>query len=178
LDYLIKQPFENEAFAWNRELLGRERLNYLSSLPKYHEFFLSGKLVRLSHAHPDDIFNRIFASDSIDKKMTMFNRVDQGEIPSVVGYGDIHTAYIQSFKEKTIFNTASVGNSLDINQASYVQLSGNLTENSGEISIEFVRIPYDIQRSISIAKKANMPEWEEYAEELTTCKYRGLKKLV
>ena len=31
-DYLIKQPFINEAFAWNRELLGRERLNYLSSL--------------------------------------------------------------------------------------------------------------------------------------------------
>jgi protein phosphatase len=177
-DYLICKPFKNESFAWNRQLLGSDRLKYLGSLPKYHEFLLSGKLVRLSHAHPEDVFNRIFHYDSVDKKMAMFSKVDGGEVPSIVGYGDIHTAYIQNFKDKTIFNTASVGNSLDINQASYVQLSGNLSEASGEISIEFVRIPYDIERSISIAKKVNMPEWEEYAEELRTCKYRGIKKLI
>jgi len=176
-DYLIKKPYKNEAFLWNREILGTNRLNYLSALPKYHEFYLSGKLVRLSHAHPEDVFNRILDSASIDEKITMFSKIDQGQVPSIVGYGDIHTAYIQSFQEKTIFNTASVGNSLDINQASYVQLSGNLSGALGEISIEFVRIPYDFQKSINIAKKASMPEWEEYAGELTSCKYRGLKKL-
>jgi protein phosphatase len=97
--------------------------------------------------------------------------------PDIVGYGDVHNAFIQHIQGKTLFNTGSVGNPLDVTQASYVILEGQYgSEKSSSFSIQFVRVPYDIEFAIQLARLAKMPDLEPYIIELTTARYRGIKK--
>lgn len=62
-------------------------------------------------------------------------------------------------------------------QASYAILEGEYNQlEKGVFSIQLVRVPYNIELSIQLAREAKMPELEESIQELTTAKYRGLKK--
>ena len=166
-----------EMLQWHRNLLGSERLSYLKALPWYAEFYFSGRLLRLCHASPDNLFFRVFASTPNDKRRLLFqptNTLDQ--YADVVGYGDIHKAYIDSFEGRTLFNVGSVGNPLDITQASYVVIEGTYGSCSlSPFSITLVKIPYDIEQSIQQAKDENIPDLQDYIDELRTAIYRGDK---
>jgi protein phosphatase len=94
----------------------------------------------------------------------------------VVGYGDIHGAHIDNFKGKTIFNVGSVGNPLEITQASYGIIEGKLDDKKKwPFAISLVRVPYDIELAIDHANSTDMPEKQEYINELKTAIYRGRK---
>ena len=72
-------------------------------------------------------------------------------------------------------NAGSVGNSLDGDTAaSYVILEGRLDATDAPFGIQFVRVPYDIEAEITLARELDMPDWEPYAIELRTGVYRGL----
>ena len=99
------------------------------------------------------------------------------QLPDVVGYGDVHHGFVQNFKSKTLFNVGSVGNPLDIPQASYAIIDGfHNCKKLNSFSIHLVRVPYDIDLAIKQAKDSGMPELEPYIKELRTAKFRGLKK--
>jgi protein phosphatase len=167
-----------EILIWNINVLGQERLDYLKALPLYAEFYLSGKLMRLCHASPDDLFFRVFASTPNDLRSRLFrptNSLDKAS--DIVGYGDIHKAYIDSFDGKMLFNVGSVGNPLDITLAAYAIIEGNFGgREPSPFTISLVRIPYDIDHEIQLAAKVNMPGLKEYIEELRTAIYRGDRK--
>ncbi|MFC1820508.1 metallophosphoesterase family protein, partial [Thermodesulfobacteriota bacterium] len=94
--------------------------------------------------------------------------------PDVVGYGDIHRTYIMSYQDKTLFNVGSVGNPLDLTQASYAILEGKYdSRTDGIFSMFLVRVPYDIELAIKQAEDEDMPDLESYANELRTGRYRG-----
>jgi protein phosphatase len=94
----------------------------------------------------------------------------------VVGYGDIHGAHIDNFDGKTIFNVGSVGNPLDITQASYAIIEGKLNDkDQSSFTISLVRVPYDIDLAIKQVELTDMPEKKEYINELKTAIYRGRK---
>jgi protein phosphatase len=94
----------------------------------------------------------------------------------VIGYGDIHGAHIDNFDGKTIFNVGSVGNPLEITQASYGIIEGKLNDREkSAFTISLVRVPYDIDLAIEDAELTDMPEKKEYINELKTGIYRGLK---
>ena len=59
---------------------------------------------------------------------------------------------------------------------SYLEGVTGSTE-AAPFSVQFVRIPYDIERAIHGAQAVQMPELEAYADELRTARYRGLPKL-
>ena len=42
---------------WKRSKLNKESINYLFNLPFCYEFYMSGRLIRLVHAHPERIDN-------------------------------------------------------------------------------------------------------------------------
>ena len=48
-------------------------------------------------------------------------------------------------------------------------------KRSSELSIQLVRVPYDIELAIRLAEELDMPEIEEYKQELRTAVYRGFK---
>lgn len=97
-----------------------------------------------------------------------------GVPPSVVGYGDIHAAYIEVDDGRTLFNVGSVGNPLDEPVPSYAILEGVPDEpGPAPFGLQIVRVPYDAEKEIAVATRLGMPETEPYARELRTAVYRG-----
>lgn len=186
-DYaLCKKEAKNRSF-WSRNLIGEERADFIANLPVSFEFYLSGHLVRLFHASPfglDEIYNPMFSNkntrydgyelDSPDKlfeNTSFIGKTDKDPIPDIVGYGHIHTPFLVRYKNKTIFNTGSVGAPVemlnsDINDesnkfstlASYIIVEGFYNSQVlDSISFQHVRVPYDISEEIRLLEESDMP---------------------
>lgn len=179
-DDFILGPTDKPTLQWHQQRLGPERLAYLATLPHTHEFVMSGKHVRLFHASQQGIYHRVHMTDPHERHEAMFtNTVFTGDafIPTVVGYGDIHSAYVKSFTQRILFNVGSVGNPLDITQAAYAIVEGTYgSATAASFSVQIVRVPYDIDEAIRQAEAVQMPELDAYADELRTARYRGLKR--
>ncbi|GGF71738.1 serine/threonine protein phosphatase [Paenibacillus albidus] len=179
-DDFVSRESEFEAVKWHQQVAGEERLDYLSKLPFCIEFMMSGKFVRLFHASPRSLYERVQPWDELALRLSLFESselcTEQREA-DIAGYGDVHNAFIQHLKGKTLFNAGSVGNPLDLTLASYVIMEGHYGETStGPLNIQFVRVPYDIELEIQRAAVAEMPLLEPYMKELRTGQYRGLQK--
>jgi diadenosine tetraphosphatase ApaH/serine/threonine PP2A family protein phosphatase len=95
----------------------------------------------------------------------------------VVGYGDIHGAYLEADEGLLLFNAGAVGNHLDGPTAPYCILEGvtdSLVPQS--FSVNFVRVPYDIEAEVAAARDLGMPDVDAYALELREQRYRGAGK--
>jgi protein phosphatase len=168
-----------ERIDWHRSRLGPDRLEILARLPFSLDFTISGRKVRLLHASPQGLFHRIFHDDTMEKHLDMFSNTDctnNDFVPDVVGYSDIHFAYRKTYDRRLLFNAGSVGNPLDVPTACYVVMEGNYgSPVEDTFSLEIVRLPYDIETEISLARRSGMPDIEAYEIELRTAQYRGRK---
>lgn len=176
-DYFITEQ-ESEILLWHQKKLGKERLSFLKELPIYLEFYMSGKLVRLCHASPNDLFHRTYLNTEIEERIKLFEPTKTlNKYADIIGYGDIHGAHIDYFDGKTIFNSGSVGNPLEITQTSYAIIEGEYgSQNLAPLTISIARLPYDIQKAVEQALATNMPDKEAYINELKTAIYRGKAK--
>lgn len=176
-DDFITRETTQPTLSWHRQRLGAERLAYLASLPMTIELLLSGKRVRLFHASQESVYKRVHMDDARETQLAMFTNTEftgYTPEPDVVGYGDIHGAYVKSFRQRILFNCGSVGNPLDLTLASYAILEGRLgSAELGGLAVQLVRVPYDIELAIRLATDAGMPELDLYAAELRTARYRG-----
>lgn len=165
-----------ESAIWVQQQIGKSRLEYIRNTKLSKEMWFSGKFLRLFHAHPNG-FTRVFMHSSIEEKKQLFLDSENGIVSDIAGYADIHRPYMQIIDGKTLFNTGSVGNPLDIPMASYAILSGYTgIKDEAEYSVNFVRLPYDIQKAISDAYAAkDMPCLEDYIGEITECRYNRKK---
>ena len=179
-DDFISKPTERIPVQWQQKTLGAERLAYLKSLPHNFDFWLSGRRVRLLHASPENPYVRIYEDDPLAKHLAMFANTEfTGTAvpePDVVGYGDIHCAFVNTLREhnKMLFNVGSAGNPLDEPTLSYAILEGELNNKTpAPLGIQLIRLPYDIEAEVAVAREMEMPEWEVYAKELRTAVYRA-----
>jgi protein phosphatase len=170
---------DHPVFQWHRERLGPERIAGLGALPFSVDFEMGGTRVRLVHASPQGVNRRVHQDASWDDLNAMFDSTDltgRGEVPDMVGYGDIHAAYVRCFRHRVLFNVGSVGNPLDLPLACYAVLEPTSSEAvPGAVAVSLVRVPYDIERAIQDAADAGMPDLEAYAGELRTARYRHAK---
>jgi len=177
-DYLATKWRDRTFMQWHRAQLGQQRIDTLYELPIYLEFRMSGRLVRLCHASPHDLFHRVFMHTEEHERMRLFAPTETlNEEADVLGYGDIHGAYVEHFvgpqRGKMIFNASSVGNPLEIPQASYAILEGEYgSAEQKAFSITLARVPYDIEQAVHLAEASDMPHLEEYIDELRTGIYR------
>lgn len=173
--FMANHNMDAHAILWHQNKLGIDRIKYLDELPMYSEFYMSGRLVRLCHASPNDLFHRTHLSTAKEERFKLFMPTESlNKDADVVGYGDIHGAHIDNFDGKTIFNVGSVGNPLEITQSSYAILEGEYdSEESSSLTISLVRVPYDIELAIQHAHESGMPDKEAYIKELRTAEYRG-----
>ena len=175
-DHILKAT-ENPTLRWHQQRLGTERLDYLRHLPHTIDFWMSGKRVRLFHASQQSVYYRVRMEDPRDKLLAMFTNTEftgNTVAPDVVGYGDLHRAYVMPFHQQMLFNVGSVGNPLDMTQASYAILEGTYnSQRADTFAVYLIRVPYDIERAIQQAAAEHMPELEFYANELRTARYRG-----
>ena len=185
-DDLVTRPdSQNALVRWHRARLGPERLAWLRSLPLSVDFRLSGRRIRLFHASAQGVWHRVFPNSDHETLMGMFENTELTGFdqppPDVVGYGDIHHAFIMPFfipKNKTLFNAGSVGNALDEPRATYVMLEGvwDGEDWDAPFGMELVRLPYDVESVIARARALNMPHSEELVIELRQAIYRGMQK--
>lgn len=169
---------DSEGLHWWKYELREDQWSWLRGLPFSHDLLLSGRRVRLFHASPASVHHRVhFDHDAAEFDAMFVNTAATGDgpPPTVVGYADIHDAYYEnSLDRRMLFNTGSVGNSLDDPTPVYVILEG--VPGSAEdapFSIQFVRVPYDVEAELAVARDVGMPEFEEYAGELRHGLYRG-----
>ncbi|HEU0164251.1 MAG TPA: metallophosphoesterase family protein [Thermomicrobiales bacterium] len=155
-----------------QEQLGPERCAWLGSLPLAYDIPFARKRIRFVHASPQGVFHRVYQHGDDEPKLAMFDTTEHTDpdfVPDVVGYGDVHTAYIRTFRNRILFNVGSVGNPLDLTMAAFAVL-----ESSGPtIGINIVRVPYDIEAELRRARESGMPAYDEYAWELTTARSRN-----
>jgi predicted phosphodiesterase len=174
-DGMATAPNPSPSLLWHRERLGPDRLAYLATLPNSIDLTLSGHQMRLLHASPQGVYRRVHQADPIETLESMFENTEftgYGSAPDVVGYADIHSAYVRTWRQRILFNVGSVGNPLDMTLACYAILEGD-SGGPGPLSVSIVRVPYDIERAIADAEAVAMPELEAYAKELRTAVYRG-----
>lgn len=104
-------------------------------------------------------------------------------VPDIVGYGHIHTPNIFRFGNKTIFNTGSVGMPIEMSNtnncleetnrfstiSSYIILEGIYgSKDLSSISINLVRLPYDVQKEIEYLENSDMPSKNRAINSLRT----------
>lgn len=170
---------------WTRDELSEHDLTWLAALPGTIDLVMSGRRIRLFHASQTSEFVKVRLQHSREEFRGMFTNTQftgsfqadgaaDGVMPNVVGYGDIHTAYLEAHEGLTLFNVGSTGNHLDGPSASYVVLEGAAGgPEPGPFSVSFARVTYDIQAEISVARELGMPESDAYARELLDGVYRG-----
>jgi predicted phosphodiesterase len=166
-DVFIQSPTDSDFIQWFKDRLTKEDNQFLASLPFKIDLELNGQLIRLFHASPRSEFERILPWHPIEKLLSMFE--DDERNPDVVFYGDIHTTFLHTYKNGILCNVGSVGNSLDLTSASYVILDGSYSDNS----IQFVRVDYDKQAELKLAKDVGLPQLEKYSDEILLGKYRN-----
>ena len=184
---------EQKRILWNKGKITEEDRKYLLNLPFSYEMYISGRLVRFFHATPEKISGFVGNIDRIEKLYSLFlpspNTESQNKADVVV-YGHIHTAFLQKIYNRTIINTGSVGNAIDVIRndekdgnnnfttlANYLIINGNLIsmgEKDG-ISFELVSIPYDKDKEIK--SNTDNIEFDDYKIEITKGKYRDMEKI-
>src|SRR5438128_5130595 len=146
-DDLIVRDTDQPTLLWHQQRLGPERLDYLRQLPQTIAFWMSGRRVRLFHASQESVYYRVRMEDPREKLLAMFtNTAFTGNTfePDVVGYGDIHRAYVMPFHQRMLFNAGSVGNPLDMAQGSYAIREGRYaTRRADTFAVQLIRVPSD-----------------------------------
>lgn len=160
--------------SWLTKELGHERINYLRSLPFALEWQLSGKRVRLFHASAKSLYHRVQPWSGERDRLAMFENTPMTQSagttgrPDIVGYGDIHRAFVQYLNRKMLFNAGSVGTPRDVPLACYAVLEGTWEGMiPAPFSLQFVRVPFNLSGTVRTARRKSMPGAEEYIRQLT-----------
>ena len=109
---------------------------------------------------PEDLF----------KNTEFIGKTSKDPEPDIVGYGHIHTPCLVRYKNKTLFNTGSVGIPVEMMNsdvddksnkfstlASYIIIEENYNSKElDSISFNLVRIPYNIQKEIDDLEASNL----------------------
>jgi protein phosphatase len=173
-DVFIQSPTDSEFLLWFKNRLTKEDYDYLASLPFHFDIELNEQLVRFFHASPRSEFERILPFHPLEKQLSMFDNSElTGQLrnPDIVFYGDIHTTFLHTYENGILCNVGSVGNSLDLTSASYAILDGSYDSNA----IQFIRVEYDREAELSVAKKLGLPDFDKYRDEIMYAKYRNAK---
>ncbi len=176
-DDFIGNDTTRSSLLWYQAQLGRERLDYLKALPLSIDITVSGRQIRLFHASQESVHVRVLMSAPSDRHLAMFESTDltgPGPTPDVVGYGDIHRAYLMSYGHRTLLNVGSVGNPLDATTASYAIVEGEFgNPDDAPFSIQLARVGYDIDAELDTARRNEMPHFDAYEHELRKGQYAG-----
>jgi predicted phosphodiesterase len=174
------------AAVWTRDQLTAADLSWLAALPNTLDLVISGRRVRLFHASQVSELHRVRVRHTPEEFAGMFTNTgftgsfrpggvaEDDAVPDVVGYGDIHDSFMKVADGKMLFNVGATGNPLDAPTAPYAVLEGVAgSMDPAPFSVQFVRVPYDIEAELAVAARMGMPQTEAYGRELRDGIYRG-----
>ncbi|WP_148616213.1 metallophosphoesterase family protein [Nocardioides rubriscoriae] len=175
----------DDPLRWWRDELDADQLPWLAGLPFCHDLLMSGRRVRLMHASAETVHRRVRYVKDEEEFLGQFRNTDAtrsavGETPEpdVVGYADTHDPFYETqLRGRTLFNTGSAGNAMGDPTASYCVLEGHLDEpDPAPFALTFVRVPYDVEAELAVARDLGVPDYAGYESELRLGLYRGARR--
>ena len=173
-DAVGKGPESDKTLDWvrshcNHFISGKERLDWLESLPQEDEVLISGINFRLIHGRPIDInFHPYLTMDELRPGYTD----TKGKLHNGFISADCHMPYVLEMDLGYAINTGSVGNSLGVTRCHALLIEGELgSEEPAPISINILSIPYDNQEAANRADNFPLPCKEAYKAEVLTGVY-------
>jgi predicted phosphodiesterase len=168
---LLEPPLDakrkkRERIAWTREMLGHERLEWLGGLlfsARYPPDEPNGDIL-VVHANPLDMDTHLQPMMSEEALQPYLESVDTG----MLAFGHLHIPYLRPVNGILLADVSSVGHPKDLDQRSaytVVRFDGKRR------AVEQVRVPYDIERAVSVLRASDMPFAEERAEDLLRASY-------
>lgn len=193
-DFFNNKMYSNDLEQKRYELLSKqlskENKDRLKSLSLCHELYISGRLVRMFHATPNNAWDNILGIDRIDKIYKQFlpTKYTSNKIADIVIYAHTHTQNLMKLYNRTLINIGSVGNAFDVirnkekdgrcentTNADYLIIEGEINcKKHADIRFEFISLNYD--RNLELKESKNNPELESYSKELLTGEFRNVKK--
>jgi len=194
-EYITKENpnFNGEMRDFYINQLGKDYIKKINNLSFSHELYISGSLVRFFHASPTSLFKKTEYFDSYKDKINAFYPSDKtmsNEIADIVIYADLHKQFMDRFYNRTLINIGSVGNaieiirddlkdasSMEVTKAFYLIIEGELNskEYSNNLSFNFIRVPYDIEKELENSK--GLKELDKFKIELREAKPRNINEL-
>lgn len=137
-----------QSIAWTNAHTSAENKAYLSSLVASIPLELNGLKILLVHGSPRKINEYLYE----DRPDDYFERIMDGVDADVLVCGHTHLPYHKVLPSgRHIINAGSVGKPKDNNRdACYVVLSAP----DGLLEVEFVRVPYDVERIATAIESA------------------------
>ncbi|WP_353951875.1 metallophosphoesterase family protein [Knoellia sp. S7-12] len=172
------RKFDDEALRFWLSQLRPGQGDWLRSLPFSHDFWLSGRRVRLFHASEETVHRRVRYVRTQDEFEALFRHTEateDGPVPDLIGYADTHDPmYEVQLEGRTVFNTGSVGNCMGDPTPMYCILEGEVgSEETAPWAVSYVRVPYDVEAELAVAREMGMPHYDGYELELRHGIYRG-----
>lgn len=173
---------DDDALRWWLSELAPGQGEWLRTLPFCVDLSMSGRRIRLMHASAETVHRRVRFVKTEAEFLGQFANtpatiaaVGDGPTPDVVGYADTHDPFYETqLESRTLFNTGSAGNAMGDPTASYVVLDGTLDSSEpASFSIGFVRVPYDVEAELAVARRLGAPNYAGYEAELRLGLYRG-----
>jgi putative phosphoesterase len=140
------------SIAWSNAHTSPENKGFLRRLPMQIPLALAGKAVLLVHGSPRKI-NEYLYEDRPDKSLERI--MDQAKADVLV-CGHTHLPYHRILPSgRQVINAGSVGKPKDGDPRACYLL---LRVSGGEIAVEFVRVPYDVERAARGIEATEIPD--------------------
>jgi len=142
-------------YMYAREKMKPEDIAFINNLPLEYKLTCNSVKILCVHGTPKSIIEAIDGTVPVEDIKEIIKDVDE----DVILCGHSHCSFIGEVQGKKIFNTGSIGNSLDgDNRASY----GILDFTDENVQLINRRISYSIKELVEVAEKNNFPNLSEY----------------
>jgi putative phosphoesterase len=153
-----EQRLGDLSLMWTRETVTPELKAFLRSLKPEIRFEADGKRFRLVHGSPRRMNEYLFE----DRPLSSFQRLAATSEADVLVYGHTHKPYTKRVDGVLFVNVGSGGKPKDGDpRACYMVL-----DTIGDVTVEFRRVPYDIQAVASAIRRSELPD--RFATDLET----------
>jgi putative phosphoesterase len=153
----VQEEMANRSFEWTKSHVLPKSKDYMKSLPTEITFVSEGKKVRLFHATPKK--NNLYWYE--DRPEKFFLEMAAKTDADILIYGHTHKPYRKDIGGKIFINAGSVGKPKDGDTRACVTL---VEIFRGDVKTEFVRVPYDIEKTASAIIESGLPPY--FAEKL------------
>lgn len=195
-DQVVATLEENkEEHIWNHDRLTEDEIEFLKNLPIVYDMYMSGHFIRFFHSSPNKL-NQIMnipnpnngniTYEEMFKNTPFIEKNPLDPTPDIVFYGHTHTSGTGRYGNKQLVNVGPVGCAVEMlnddpldeknkltTMANYCILEGNKdSKELGTLSITFVKVPYSIEKQISVLSKSDVPNKELALREIKTGIYK------
>jgi putative phosphoesterase len=153
-----EQRLGDLSLRWTQRTVTPEGKAFLRSLRAEIRFEVDHKRFRLVHGSPRRMNEYLFE----DRPLSSFQRLAASSECDVLIFGHTHKPYTKRVDGVLFINAGSVGKPKDGDpRACYVVL-----DTSGDVAVEFRRIPYDIASMATAIRQSELPD--KFAADIET----------